>query len=175
MVRVGGDVHEASLEDGFRVVEAEAVGDARAAVVAADEKSFVAVVLHGFELVDGHLAEGVVDVAVAAVGLAGVSVAAQVGDDDGVVAGELGGDLVPGDVGLGMAVEQEERGAGAFFEHADGGSGGLDVLVGEAGEEALGDGGVGGRGEIGEGAAGGGGGVGGCPVLGGLGLRFSGF
>ena len=51
-----------------------------------------------------------------AVGLTAVAIAAEVGDDDSEILGELGGDLVPHDVGLGVAVE-EEQGWAAATDH----------------------------------------------------------
>jgi hypothetical protein len=63
------------------VVEGHAVADASAAVVAAEGEVLEAEVLHNLDLIECHSAFGVAGVVFAALGLGGVTVSTQVGDD----------------------------------------------------------------------------------------------
>ena len=51
------------------------------------------------------------------------------------MARKLGRNLVPAHVGLRIAVQQQQRGAGSARAHEDLGAVGLDAVLGEAGEE----------------------------------------
>ena len=63
------------------------------------------------------------------------AIAAQVGDHQRAVAGQLGRDLVPADVRLRIAVQQEQRRAGAAGAQEDLGARRLDAPLGEAGKQ----------------------------------------
>ena len=65
-----------------------------------------------------------------------VAVAAQVGRHHGEVLGEDGGHLVPGGVGLRVAMQQEKRRAAAADGTAEAHGGGLDVMRGETRDQA---------------------------------------
>ena len=115
----GDDVQHRYLGDRLRVVEDHPVADPGAPVVAYDGELIEAQFAHDEDLVTGHRALGVRFVAVAARGLAAVAVAAQVGEDYGVMFGEDGGDVMPHDVGLRVTVEQQYRAAVAAGESVD--------------------------------------------------------
>ena len=87
--------------------------DAAAAIVADHGEAVEAQGRHQLDLVLGHGALAVVDVALAAGRLVRVAIAAQIGRDDGEALGEDGGNLVPGGMGLRVAVQQEQRRAAA--------------------------------------------------------------
>jgi hypothetical protein len=95
--------------DRRRVVEAGADGDQRAPVVAGQGEPVMAQLVRQRDDVGGHGPLGV-DVAHRLVARA---VAAQVGTDDGVVGGEVRGDVPPHEVGLREAVQQHDRAARA--------------------------------------------------------------
>ena len=107
----GDDVEDGELGDRPRVVQGHAVGDARAPVVARHGEALEAEFAHHQDLVVGHRALGVGVMGGAAGRLAAVAVTAQVGEDDHVVLGQDGGDVVPHDVGLRVAVQQQDGGA----------------------------------------------------------------
>ena len=88
-----------------------AVGDAGAPVVTRHGKALKAELAHHQDLVVGHRALGVGIVSRTARRLAAVAEAAQVGEDDHVVLGQDGGHVVPHDVGLRVAVQQQDGGA----------------------------------------------------------------
>ena len=85
--------------------------DAAAAVVAGHRELVEAEIAHHDHLVARHGALGVPLVPGAARGLAAVPVAAEVGEDYRVVFGEGGSDVMPHDVGLRIAVQQQDRAA----------------------------------------------------------------
>ena len=93
--------------------------DPGSAVVAHHGELAEAQIAHHQDLVPRHRALAVGLVARAAGGLATVAVAAQVGQDDGVVFGEYGGHVMPHDVGLRVAVQQEHGTAGAADQRVD--------------------------------------------------------
>ena len=95
------------------------MGDPGPPIVAHHGELVEAELAHDEDLVAGHRALGVRLVVMAARGLAAVAVAAQVGEDYGVVFGEDGGDVMPHDVGLRVTVEEQYRGAGAAGEGVD--------------------------------------------------------
>lgn len=74
------------------------MSDPRAAVVPGDEEGLEAEPRHGFELVPGHGAEGVIRVVGQSARLAAVAVAPQIGRDHGEILREPGRHLVPHDV-----------------------------------------------------------------------------
>src|ERR1700761_3992923 len=74
-------------------------------------EALVAEFAHDEDLVVGHRAFGVRVVSRTARRFAAVAVAAQVGEDDHVVFGQDGGDVVPHHVGLRVAVQEQDGGA----------------------------------------------------------------
>ena len=87
------------------MVEAKAVHDAGAAIVSGHEEALMPEVPHGLDLVLRHRPEGIINVPLAAIGLAGIAIAAQIGDHDTVLAREFGGDFVPTYVGRRVTVQ----------------------------------------------------------------------
>ena len=124
----GRDVEQGSLLDALRVVERQAVGDPGAAVVADHGEALEAERGHDLHLVLGHRSLGIVLVPHAAVRLAGLAVAAQVRKHDREALGQAGRDLVPHDVGLRIAVQQEQGGTAAGPAQEDLGARGSDPL-----------------------------------------------
>ena len=109
--------------------------DARAAVVAEHAEALEPEVAHDLDLIERHRAFRVLVVIVAAFDLAAVAVAAQIGDDDGVVARELARDRGPRHAALRRAV-QEQHGRPAAADHAvDDGARRLHLLGPKAGKE----------------------------------------
>ena len=101
------DVDDRRPLDALGVVEAHAVHGAGAAVVAGGEELAVPELLHDFDLVLRHRAERIIDVVLAAfLGPDAVAIAAQIGGDDMEPLGEAAGDLMPGDMGQRVAVQQ---------------------------------------------------------------------
>jgi hypothetical protein len=113
------DVQYRELGDHIRVVECHPVTDPGAAVVARHGELLKAQIAHHQHLVPGHRALAVGLMAGAAGGLAAVAVAAQVGQDHGVVFGEHGGHVMPHDVGLRVAVQQQHGTAAAADQRVD--------------------------------------------------------
>ena len=106
-----------------RVVERHPVAGPGAPIVAGHHEALEAELLHDLDLVLGHPAKGIVAVIRQPARLATVAVAAQVGDDDGEVLGQPRGDESPVDVRQRVAVQEEERRAGASD----------DAVIGDAG------------------------------------------
>jgi len=113
------DVQYRELGDRIRVVERHPVTDPAAAVVARHGELLKAQIAHHQHLVPGHRALAVGLVAGAAGGLATVAVAAQVGQDHGMVFGEYWGHVMPHDVGLRVAVQQQHGTAAAADQRVD--------------------------------------------------------
>lgn len=114
--KCGTYIQEDRLADTVREIRTKLMGDAGAAIVAADEKRArdVQPVHHG-DAVPRHAALGVVlDVR----WFGGLAVPADVDEDDMVGAGQVGSDAVPDVVGLGEAVEEKEG-----WERSGGGGG----------------------------------------------------
>lgn len=120
----GHDVQHHGLAHARGEVDAQLVRDAGAAIMPADEESlaFVAEGVHECDHVAGHDGFGVGGVVVwvlvrigqrVAVGFGGGAVAAEGGDDEGVMLREQGCHFVVHDMGLGEAMEEEKgRGRG---------------------------------------------------------------
>jgi len=88
------------------VVEAHAVDGAGATVVTGSEEFAVAELLHDLDLILRHRAERIIDVVLAAVlGPDAAAVTAQIRRDDVEPLGQAARDLVPRDVGQGIAVQ----------------------------------------------------------------------
>ena len=130
MSRIGGAL------DLVRMIEAHAVQDARAAVVAGRHEAIEAERRHHLDLVLRHGAERIARVIVAARRLLRVAVAAQVGADDGEVLRQPRRELVPGRVRERIAVHQQQRRPAAAMHRDDARAGGLDVGAREAFEHA---------------------------------------
>ena len=94
-VSVGTMSSSASLVTALRVIECQAMRDARAAIVAHHRELAEAQLSHDLHLVGGHRALGICLVADAARRLAAVTVTAQVGRDDRVVPGEFRRYMLP--------------------------------------------------------------------------------
>src|ERR1700730_19404881 len=91
------------------MVEAHAVNRAGTAVLAGGQELAVPELLHDFDLVPRHRAERIVDVVLAAVlGPDTVAVAPQIRRDDVKTLGEAPCDLVPGDMGQRIAMQQQQ-------------------------------------------------------------------
>ena len=114
------------------MVEAEAVGDPAAAVVAGQHEAFVAQRRHDLDHVLGHGALGVPGVIRSAVWLGTVAVAAEIGADEGEALGQDRGDAVPDRVGLRVAVQQEQGRPLPARTQEDLGAAGSDPVGGEA-------------------------------------------
>ena len=100
--------------------------------MAGDVELVEAELLHDFELVARHRALGIRFVVGAGFGLAAAAVTAQVRANYRVVFGEARRDLRPHRVGLGKAVQQQERWARAAMAQADGDFVGLDCCQRES-------------------------------------------
>ena len=85
------------------------MADAAAAIVADHGKRLEPELLHHLDLIERHRALRIVRVIVAVRRLAAVAVAAQVGDDHGVILRQLGRHQPPGDHRLRRAVQQQHR------------------------------------------------------------------
>ena len=101
----GGDIEEHEAREERRVVEREAVSDARATVVADEDDRRQAERLDHLREVGRHPA-----LVVAAGRAVGVAVAAQVGSEDGEALGQRRHHLPPHVAGLRRAVEQHHAG-----------------------------------------------------------------
>src|SRR5512139_3367131 len=102
--------------DLVRMIERQAVRDARAAIVAEHRETLEAEMLHDLDLVERHRALRIETVLVVARDLAAVAVTAQIRDDDGVIAREIARDRGPRDAALRRAV-QEQHGRPAAADH----------------------------------------------------------
>jgi hypothetical protein len=105
----GDDIEHRQLLRPRRVVERESVGDPRAAVVPGERKAFVAEQFHDLHQVPGRRPLAIGVKRSAGRRFRAVAVAAHVGTHDGEILGQRGGDLVPHDVGLRIAMNQQER------------------------------------------------------------------
>ena len=105
----GHDVEHRELRDQMGVVKRQPVGHPGAAVVADDGELVEAEFAHHQRLVPRHGPLRVGLVGRAAGRFAAVTVTAQVGEDDRMILGEDGGDVVPHDVSLRVTVQQQHR------------------------------------------------------------------
>ena len=112
------DVHDGQALHPVRAVNRQAVRDAGAAVVRHHLEAAVAHERHQFRHVPRHAAFGIRGVVGARGGLEAAAVAAQVRADDGVAPRQGRGGGVPHGVGLRVAVQQQERRAGAAVAQA---------------------------------------------------------
>jgi hypothetical protein len=128
------DVEHGEPFDRVRVVERHPVGDAAAAVVAGDGEPVESDRGHRLDLVEGHRALAVGRVVGRRRRAERVAVAREVGGHHGVAFGEQGRDRMPHQLGLGIAVQEQDRRAAPADLRADRPARGGDVLVLEAGE-----------------------------------------
>lgn len=96
------------------MVERQAIGGAAAAIVARDREPLEAERRHHRHLIARHGAFGIGRV-IGGLGAveAAFAIAAQIGANHGEFSGEMRRDLVPARMRLGIAVEQQQRRAGA--------------------------------------------------------------
>jgi hypothetical protein len=128
-------VQQCGTLDFVRMIERQAVCDARAAVVAEHGEALEPEVAHDLDLIERHRAFRVQLVLLVAGNLAAVAVAAQIRDDDGVVAHQLARDGGPRHAALRRAV-QEQHGRPAAADHGvDHGARGLNLLRAKTGKE----------------------------------------
>jgi hypothetical protein len=113
----GHDVQHRELGDQVGVVKRQSVAHPGAAVVANHGELVEAELAHDQRLVPRHRALGVGLMGRAARRLAAVAIAAQVGEDDRMILGEDRGDVVPHDVGLRVAVQQQDGRAALVASH----------------------------------------------------------
>jgi hypothetical protein len=107
------DVEHRELRDRLRVVKGHPMGNPGAAVMADHGEAVVAELAHHENLVPCHRPLGVRVVGRAARRLAAVAISAKVSEDDRMMLSQDGGDVMPHDVGLRVAVEQQDwRAAG---------------------------------------------------------------
>ena len=95
------------------------IQDARTAVVPGHAEPLEAERIHDLDVVERHGALRVIDVIVAARRLAAVAVAAQIGHDDRELLGQPPRNLVPLDVCLWVAVNEQQRWAAATDERVN--------------------------------------------------------
>src|SRR5580700_1344465 len=132
------DVQDGQPLDGLWVIQDQPVRDPAAAIVADQAEPAEAELAHQPDLVPRHEPLGVHAACFVRLGLGRVSVAAQVSHDDGVVAGQAGGDLPPYQVVLRVAVQQQQRRARPGDGAVDGDAGHVHATVIEAGQHGRG-------------------------------------
>ena len=103
------DVEHREAGHAIGVIERHAMADAAAAIMADECELLEPELAHDLDLIERHRALGVVGVILAVRRLAAVAVATQVGDDDGVVLGEIGRHQPPRDHRLRRAMQQQHR------------------------------------------------------------------
>jgi hypothetical protein len=113
----GDDVQHRELRDQVRVVQGQPVAHPGAPVVTDDGELVEAELAHHQRLVPGHRALRVGLVGRAARRLAAVAVTTQVGEDNRMILGEDRGDVMPHDVGLRVAVQQQDGRAAVVAAH----------------------------------------------------------
>ena len=106
--------------------------DARAAVVSGRKELVEPERRHHLDIVLRHRAERIVGMIRLARWLLRVAVAAEIGRDHGEFLREAGRELVPGEMGERIAVQQQQRRALAAVRHNNARAGGLDFRAHEA-------------------------------------------
>ena len=130
---VGGhDVEDRQLLDLAGMVEGHPMTDPAAAIVTGDRERLEAERRHHLDLVAGGGSFRVRRVVGVRGRFAAVAIAPEIGGDHGEPLGEPGCDLVPDDVGLGIAVQQQQRRTGAAVNGVDRRPAGVDVDRGES-------------------------------------------
>src|SRR6185369_17351030 len=126
------DIEHSELLDSLRMIQRQAIGDAPAAVMPRDGEALEAEMAHEGDLVPRHGPFGIWLVVRRRRRLAAAAIAAQIRRDHGEIPRQPRRDLVPHDMGLGMAMEQQQRRPGAAMTQADLDLAGLDGGEGEA-------------------------------------------
>jgi hypothetical protein len=121
--------------DPLGVLDAHAPRHASAAIVADDGEALVPEGTHDFDLIERHRPLGIVGVVLAVWRFTAVAVATQISHDDGEALRECWRDLVPLDVRLRIAVDQQERRSTAAYQRMNHRAGGLDAAGRKAGKE----------------------------------------
>ena len=129
------DVEDGKPGHGIRIVQRQAVRDAGAAVVADQLELREAELAHQPHLIAGHGPLGVHLPRGVRFRLSRVAVAAQVGEHDGVILSEGGGDIAPHEVVLRVAVQHEHGRTRPRGGAVDGDAVDVDMLVLEAGQQ----------------------------------------
>ncbi|VFT07198.1 Uncharacterised protein [Pseudomonas aeruginosa] len=133
------DRHHGQRDEGrdrLRMVQRQAIADPRAAIVADHREAFEAELAHRFQLVAGQRGLGIVGALL--VQRPRFAVATQVGEDHAVVLGQARSDAMPGQVGLRIAMQQQQRRAAALHGDAEARGGGVQGQVVEAGQQRIG-------------------------------------
>ena len=126
------DVLDRGAQHFLGMIEAHAVHDARAAVVAGGKEAVEAERRHHLDIVLRHRAERIVRVIRLARRLLAVAIAAQVGRHHGEFLRKARRELVPGEMRERIAVQQQQRRPAAAMHGHDARAGGLDFGAGEA-------------------------------------------
>ncbi len=117
---VGQDIDQRCALHPIGVIEAHAGGCAGAAIVPGDKEFAVAELLHNLDLVLRHRTERIVDIVFTAVfGAYAVAVTPEIGGDHIKILGQPRRNLVPGDMGQRIAVQQQQRRAVAAVPQMD--------------------------------------------------------
>lgn len=127
VVERGEDVDDDEVLHHVWPIERHAIGDAPAAVVPHDGESGEPEGAHRLDHAGGHAPLGVGAMTVVGSGTGAGAVAGEVRGYDAEAPGKLAGDPVPGEMRLGVAVQQEQRRAGAGSRQGDAAAGGRHV------------------------------------------------
>ena len=117
------------------MIERQPIGDAAAAIVAGERKMHMAELLHRLDHGLRHRALGVGRVIAVALRHVRPAIARQVGDDQREAVGELRRDAVPHHMGLGKAVQQQQRRPLAADAGENASRAGVDPFGGIAGKQ----------------------------------------
>ena len=101
------------------IIEGEAVGCAGASIMANKPESFESGLFHDSKLVFSHCPEGVIHVAISTVRLGTVALTTKVRGNDGLEISQFQVNLVPHDVGLWVAVQQQQTGSRTTMNDVD--------------------------------------------------------
>ena len=134
------DVEGGELQHAFAMVERQAVRDAGATIMRADEEALVAQRAHDLGHVMRHGALRVWRVVGVARRLFGIAVAAQVRADQGETLSQSRGDPAPHHMGLRIAVEQQQRRPLPARPHTNPRARRLNVEQAKTGEQIVRDG-----------------------------------
>ena len=121
--------------DGVRMIKRQPVRDPRAAIMANDGELSETEMAHHRDLIGGHGPFRIVDVVVTARRLITVAIAAQIGGDHREAPCQIGRDPVPGQVGLRMTVQQQQRRPGTPDGRANADAVHVDILPAKAGQQ----------------------------------------
>src|ERR1700722_14204896 len=114
------------------MIQHEAIGDARAAIVSHDVEAVEPERTHYLDHIERHRSRGVWKMLGICWRLAAVAITAQVGNHQRKILGEARCDLVPDDVILRISMKQQHRRSSAALNQRDFRSRSFDALVREA-------------------------------------------